>query len=94
MKNFQNKAFIFGFCCGILFFIALNFYSLAANHGGCFDCYGDFGVPFTMGDRNIMFLQFIWSGLIGNAVFALLVSGGIGLTFMSVRSKINSRRLS
>jgi di/tricarboxylate transporter len=94
MKNSQNKAFTFGFCCGILSFIALNIYSLSANYGGCLDCYGDFGIPFILGDSNIKFGQFIWSGLIADLIFAIISSFIIGLVFKLVWLKFNSRSAS
>ena len=92
-KRTSNIAFHLGFWSGILLFIGLNFYSLAANYGGCMDCYGAFGVPFTLGDGNIKFFEFIWLGLIADIIFALVFSFAIGVTCKFVWSKITSRRL-
>ncbi len=90
MKNFQKNAFSFGFYIGILFFIVLNIYSLAANYGGCIDCYGDFGIPFTLGDGDIKFGRFIWVGLIADILFALIASFIIGLVLKWAWLKFNS----
>lgn len=92
-KHTSNIAFHLGFWSGILLFIGLNFYSLAANYGGCMDCYGDFGVPFTLGDGNFKFLEFIWLGLIADIIFALVFSFAIGLTCKFVWAKFTSRRI-
>lgn len=92
-KHISNTAFHLGFWSGILLSIGLNFYSLAANYGGCIDCYGAFGIPFILGDAHIIFLEFNWFGLIGDIIFALGFSFLFGLFFKLIWLKINSRRL-
>lgn len=83
------KKFILRFGVGILIFIGLNFFSLVINHGGCIDCYGDFGVPFTLAGSNFMLMNFIWTGLLADFIFAMICSFGIGFIW----TKINSKKL-
>jgi hypothetical protein len=59
--------------------VALNVYSLAANYGGCLDCYGPFGFPFVLGDERVFkHGQFNWTGLLAGTAFGAVLSLGLG----------------
>jgi hypothetical protein len=92
-KYIQHIAPKIGFGRAILLFIGLNFYSLCANYGGCIDCYGDFGIPFTLADSNFMYMEFIWTGVIADFIFALICSYVIGLVYKSIRAKFTAKKL-
>ena len=81
-SRFRSKAFALGFLSGIVACLGLNFYSLAANYGGCLDCYGPFGFPFTLGDERVFkYFKFLWTGLIADMAFAVALSFGVGYAF-------------
>ncbi len=78
----RRDTFVAGFICGTAICFGLNYYSLAANYGGCLDCYGDFGFPFVLGDERLFkYLQPRWPGLIADIVFAFFFSTALGYMF-------------
>lgn len=78
-RRLQSSTFVAGFIGGIALFIGVNVYSLFANYGGCLDCYGEFGFPFTLGDERVFkYGLFRWVGAIADIAIAVLFSFVLG----------------
>ncbi len=93
-KFFRETTFNIGFTIGILLFIGLNFYSLDANYGGCIDCFGESGFPFSWMDRGWFLQRILWFGLIVDILITIISSFILGLVFRFVWLKIAPQKLS
>jgi hypothetical protein len=95
-----NRAFKVGFLIGAIAFIVLNVISAAytfpfpdRHSSVCFDCYESWGFPLTAHESGTMLHldHFIWSGVIANAVIALLGSAFFALLFDALWHLIRSK---
>ena len=102
-KLFQNTAFNLGFYSGLCLFAFVNYLSYVISYNEFinremkFSAGGyRYGFPFTLYQEIIGYpnsFDIIWSGVIANAVVALIGSFLIGLIFKIIWSRITTNRL-
>lgn len=93
----KNKAFWFGFICGILTFNIIDIWieNRMRGTGICFDCVEEIGLPFRylQYGGNPSFTKILWFGLIADIFFAIIFSFTAGLICKFVWSEFTSKKL-
>jgi hypothetical protein len=95
-KIFKYKAFVVGFLISFVSFFLMTDLIDKKGRSICFDCGEKFGFPFyalEMGGQAFD-KHYLWLGLIGNILVALIFSFAVGLIFKFTWSKISSRHSS
>ena len=95
--HFQNIRFIFLFLLSIftLFLANLFTFDLGSRGEDCFEYMRNYGFPFIYSQfcEGPTFQRIFWLSLVGNIVFAIIISSVFGFLLSFVWSKITSKKL-
>ena len=87
-----SKEFFAGFLGGVFFFICINIIdTIQMLRNLCHHCVEKYGFPFNFYESLPMVSEnFLWFGLIGDILFAIVFSFIVGLFFKYLWSKVSN----